>query len=347
MRPFRVPPELLRPGGQHASGRPPALLLSPLETPESAAELPVALPCEHEQVLVRVLRRTPGRAPVGARREVQEVAVERCRAVGIVGEAGVGRDDRPERLLEELTVIARALGPLDILAAGHLQRAEPVAEQLPHMFLAAPQRRRLRSRWRWGHVGRERAEEVGDQALGGEVEHPNRAPGPAHAQHLVGDRLMVRGEDRPERRRDNVELAGAKGESLGVGFDPLQLDPLRLRLAAAGLEVLGREVGSHNFGPGQGGPDSRVPCAGGDIEHALTRRDSARLDQHRPDLPDRRLGEPVVVPERPGGPRRGLDPRVRVPSCLCHPIAGHAHPPVLRHLLDPGERRRLCHQSSR
>ncbi len=141
--------------------------------------------------------------------------------------------NRPERLLEELTVIARALRPLDILAAGHLQRAEPVAEQLSHVFLAAPQRWRQRSRRGWRHVGRERAEEVGDQALGGEVEHPDRAPGAAHAHHLVGYRLMVGSEDRAERRGDNVEFAVAEGESLGVGLDPFQLDPLRLRLAAA------------------------------------------------------------------------------------------------------------------
>ena len=47
----------------------------------------------------------------------------------------------------------------------------------------------------------------------------------------------------------------------------------------------------------------------------------------------------MVVPEGPGGPCRGLDLRVRVPGRLCNPIASHAHPPVLRHLLDytPGE----------
>ena len=74
-------------------------------------------------------------------------------------------------------------------------------------------------------------------------------PGPAHAQQLVGHRLMVGGEDRAERGGDDVELPVGEGQRLRVGLDPLQLHPVRLGLAAARLEVLGREVRRDDLGP--------------------------------------------------------------------------------------------------
>ncbi len=52
-------------------------------------------------------------------------------------------------------------------------------------------------------------------------------PGRQTRSELVGDRLMIGGEHRAERRRDDVELAVAERQRLGVGLDPLELDASR------------------------------------------------------------------------------------------------------------------------
>ena len=95
---------------------------------------------------------------------------------------------------------------------------------------------------------------------------------------------MVRGEDRAERRGDDVELAICERERLGVGLDPLELHPVGLGLTAARLEVLRRQVRSHDLGPGLGGADRRVSRPGGDVEHALPGRDPTRLTSTSPKL---------------------------------------------------------------
>ena len=152
-------------------------------------------------------------------------------------------------------------------------------------------------------------------------------PGPAHAQELVGHCLMVGGEHRAERGGDDVELAVAERQRLGVGLDPLELDSPRAGLAAARLEVLRREVRGHDLRPGLGGADGHVARAGGHVEHALAGGDPARLHEHRPELPDRLLGEPVVVAERPHRPLGGLVLAVELAvadaccAVICPPIS--------------------------
>ena len=71
-------------------------------------------------------------------------------------------------------------------------------------------------------------EELGRQAVGREVDHPDRASRAADTQELVGDLLVVGGEHRAERGGDDVELALAEGQRLGVRLNPLALD-LRAR----------------------------------------------------------------------------------------------------------------------
>ena len=75
----------------------------------------------------------------------------------------------------------------------------------------------------------EQLEEVGGQALGREVDHPDRAARPADAHELVGDRLVIGREDRAERGGDDVELAVAERQRLGVALDPLELYPAGAR----------------------------------------------------------------------------------------------------------------------
>jgi hypothetical protein len=74
---------------------------------------------------------------------------------------------------------------------------------------------------------------------------------------------------------------------------------MRLGFTVAGLEVLRRQVRSHDLGAGLGRPNRRIAGAGGDVEHALACRDLTRPYQHFAELPDRRLREAVVVAKRP------------------------------------------------
>src|SRR5215204_6062414 len=71
------------------------------------------------------LRGTVGWSLVRARGELQEVPVERRCPLGLPGEACVDPDHGPEGRLDELDVTPRAVGPLHILLAGHLQAMPP------------------------------------------------------------------------------------------------------------------------------------------------------------------------------------------------------------------------------
>ena len=96
---------------------------------------------DHEEVFVAVLRWPFSRTAVGAVGELEEVVVEGRRAFGPVDKALVDGDYGAEGLPDELDVVARARGHLGVLAAGELQELDPLAEELAHVFLAAPERR--------------------------------------------------------------------------------------------------------------------------------------------------------------------------------------------------------------
>ena len=229
----------------------------------------------------------------------------------------------------------RARRALDVLPPSHLQGIDPVVEQFPHVLLASPKDRRERSRRRRRRVACEGPEELRSQALGRERQQSDRASGSAHAKELVGDPLMIGGEHRAERGGDDVERPVVERERLGVGLDPLELDPAGARFTTARLEVLRREVGGNDLGAGLGGPDRHVSRARGHVEHTLAGSDTARLHEHGPELPHCLLCEPVVVAERPHRPLGGFV----LPHRLCrgHALGGHAS----SYLLDPGESRNL------
>jgi hypothetical protein len=126
-------------------------------------------------------------------------------------------------------------------------------------------------------------------------------PRAADPHHLVGDRLVVGSEERANGGGDDVELGGGEGQRLGVGLYPLELDPVCLGLAAPGVEVLRRQIRGDHLGSGLGGADRGIARPRRDVEHPLPGRDPARPHQHLAELPDGRLGEGVVVAERPGG----------------------------------------------
>src|ERR671925_1004459 len=97
---------------------------------------------DHKQILVVEFRWTFGRALIRPRGEFQEVPVERCGPLGLLGDACVDRDHRPEGRLDEVAIAARTVGPLNVGPTHHLQRLQPVAKQLPDVLLATPHQRR-------------------------------------------------------------------------------------------------------------------------------------------------------------------------------------------------------------
>ena len=129
-----------------------------------------------------------------------------------------------------LAVVARPLerGDLEHVA---LQRAEhhPVAEQLRQVLLAAPQRRRLGAGRRRGRERLHGPEQRAEHALGRPAQQADRASGPADAHELVGGRLVVRREHHADRRHDDVEGRGLERQVLGVGRDPLDVEPFGRR----------------------------------------------------------------------------------------------------------------------
>jgi hypothetical protein len=77
-----------------------------LQARRSIAALHLPLAGDHEQVLVAVLGGSVRIAGVGARGELEEVAVEGRRPLRLVLEAGANGGDGAEGLREELDVVA-------------------------------------------------------------------------------------------------------------------------------------------------------------------------------------------------------------------------------------------------
>jgi hypothetical protein len=193
------------------------------------------LPRHRERVLVGVFGQAVRRASVGAMSEVEEFAVEARGAVGLALKCLVDADNRPERLLVQVDVVLRARGSLGVRALAHLQRLNAVAEQFPQVFLGSPEKGRQRSRGRRRRVRRDDAEDLRCQADRGEARHADRSAGPAYADEFVRDLVVVGSEDRPEGRRDDIELVLAERQRLRVGLNPLDGDPAGLRFVASGF----------------------------------------------------------------------------------------------------------------
>ena len=309
---------------------------------------------DHEQVLVAVLRRTSGRSAVCARGELEEVAVERSRAVGLLGEARVEPDHRPERLLEELAIIVRAVrssprsgcesSPATPPGRRRALARAPRCPTRPAVALRAGARACMAP-------GRRRSRQI--KPSGVKLSIPIVPPGRHTRSSSSATAAWSGAKIAPNEEVTTSNSLSCERERLGVGLDPFELDPVRLGFAAARFEVLGRQVRGHYLGPGLGGADRSVARPGGDVEHALPRGDPARPDQHLPELPDGLLREPVVVAEGPGGPRGGLQLAVRLDrhGHVGFLVVRHlAPPPVLStaglgQLVDPGESRGLDEQS--
>ena len=95
-------------------------------------------------------------------------------------------------------------------------------------------------------------------------------PGRVDAHHLVGRRLVARGEDAAKGRHHDVERVVGERQIRGVALDPLDLDPGLGGAAAARLEELRGDVGGGDPRPALGRPDRDVAVAGAYVEHVLT-----------------------------------------------------------------------------
>jgi hypothetical protein len=243
---------------------------------------------------------------------------------------------------------------LDVPPARHVERGHALAEQRAHMVLVAPQDGRHRTGRSRLRVAPEELKELRGDPVGCEVDHADRAPGPAHPQQLVGHRLVVGSEHGAHRRGDDVEFPVAERQRLRVGLDPLELEPAGTGLAAACVEARGRQVGRDHVRSCLCRADGDVARAGGDVEHPLAGRHAARCDQLTPEAPDGRGGEPVVVAERPHRAVGGLERVAGVDRCCAAgaSVDTHAVPPFhsigpdggllpARDLVDPGEGGRL------
>ena len=62
--------------------------------------------------------------------------------------------------------------------------------------------------------------------------------------------------------------ASSNGRLLGVGLDPVELEPGGVRAAAARVQQFGCQIARGHLRPGAGGGQRGIAGAGGDVEHA-------------------------------------------------------------------------------
>ncbi len=243
---------------------------------------------DRDQVL-HLEARGAGRAAVPLVAELVEHALELGLAAVAPGVALRG-DGGPVTRLE---VLGEVMRPRE---GGDRQRLSPervqvdaVAEELAHVLLAAPQRRRLRAGRRRRGERAHGAEQRADLALGRPAQEPDPPARRAHAHELVRDGLVVRREHRTDRRHHDVVGLVRERQVLGIGLDPLELDARDLGAAAPGLEQLGRQVAGGHARAALRRRDRGVAGAGGDVEDAHAALDAARLDEARAQREQERL----------------------------------------------------------
>ena len=134
-------------------------------------------------------------------------------------------------------------------------------------------------------------------------------------------------KDRAERGRDDVELAVSERERLGVRLDPVEIDAggLGPRVRPAS-RLSGVRSDATTSAPVSAARIATVPVPAATSSTRWPAADPARLDEEAGRGPHRLLREAVVVAERPHGAGLGLGAVVR----------GHG--------LDPRQRCRLHHQ---
>ena len=157
------------------------------------------------------------------------------------------------------------------------------------MVFVPPEDRRERIRCGRRRVLAEQCEELGRQTLVDERDEADRACRAAHTQHLIGHRLVVGREHRAGGRGDDVEAPVCERELLSVTFDPFDRQAARLGLTPAGGKALRCDVQRDDLCAALGGTERDVASSRSHVEHAVSARDTARLDENRAKFPEQLL----------------------------------------------------------
>ena len=212
-----------------------------------------------------------------------EVAVQCRNLLRVVGDPAV---DRNGRSVNGLEVLQPGGGRPESVRAQGLPASDnvgdAVTEQRPHVFLVAPQRRRLRTDRRRRRVRLHHLEHLADEAIRSPTQYADRAPWPAHPEQLVRRRLMVRGEHDSDAGRHDVEGVVPVGQGFCVSQLPRQLHAVAGRKRPTGIEQLRGQVGCGHPGTGQRGRNRGIPRAGGHVEHPVPGADPTGRNESGP-----------------------------------------------------------------
>ena len=170
-----------------------------------------------------------------------------------------------------------------------------LAEQLPDVLLIAPHERRKGTGRGWRRVGRQQAEKFASPALRSEIDHADRAAGPADSEELVGHLLLIGCEHRAKARRHDIELFVFEGKRLGVALDPFDVDSGGAGCVAACIEVLRVRSDATTEAPVKAARMAMLPVPAATSRTRWPREIPARVDEHRTELPDSRRRKRVVV----------------------------------------------------
>jgi len=105
----------------------------------------------------------------------------------------------------------------------------------------------------------------------------------------------MRCEHRADRGHHDVVRPFLERQVLGVGLDPLELDPLGFRPRPAGVEQLGSQIACGHVRAALRSHDRRVAGPGRHVENAHALADAAGLDEPWTERQQERLDHRRVV----------------------------------------------------
>ena len=191
------------------------------------------------------------------------------------------------------------------MASGALFRVDirdPVAEELPNMVFAAPQRRRLGPGRRRRREGLHGGEHLPDEAFGRPAEQADGSAWFAHPHDLVRTGLVVRRKHNAQAGRHHIESVVLERQGFSVGFHPFQLNAAVRCLVPAGVEQFRSEIAGNHLGAHHGRGDGCVPGPRGHVQDTLLGFDSAGVHQDGSEVLEHLAGQGGVVPRSPHGP---------------------------------------------
>ncbi len=217
--------------------------------------------------------------------------------------AAVRRDGRAVAGLEE---VPEGLGRGEAL---HPQRpalgphaVHPVAEQVAHVLLVAPQRRRLGPGRRRGDVRLHGREHPADEPLGRPAEQPDGAAAAADPHELVGAGRWCGANITPTQDITTSKAPSSNGSASASACRHSTRCPL-LREPAAESSSSGVRSLATTCAPVAARRERRVAGARGHVEHPLAGPDAAGRHQHGAEVGMTSLRDRRVVPAAPTSAR--------------------------------------------